>query len=317
MIRRPSPCRHPRSSDASPGSPAGRVRQTPGDRRWGPPAERKSPGGHRLEPAQRGRRWNRGGDAQARDRHAQLRDFRLEQVEQHVPRGVGEHALIKVARAQPPGADDRSHGVGRNLQKVARDWWLFGRWRWRRRSGRKPRQGRGDPADFVAQLAQPDGIMVGRDIRQPVGATGVGQRHRQRGRSIGFVGVDQQLHAAIGEPRREDVKQVRRSRHDCPVTALSGVAVHMVEQAVHHGAAIALELNPQGRCRGLQVDSFGRLLQSHRVGDPDAAGFDRSSRAIERRRAVASDKNGRSFEANRRVLRVSQVGGHDYAPSLG
>jgi hypothetical protein len=53
--------------------------------------------GHRFQPAQRGRRRDRRGDAQARNRHSKLGDLGLQQVEQHVPGGVGEHAFVKIA----------------------------------------------------------------------------------------------------------------------------------------------------------------------------------------------------------------------------
>src|SRR3569623_1244492 len=52
---------------------------------------------HRLEPAQGGRRRDGGGDAQARHGDAELGNFCLEQVEQHVPCGVGEKLLGEIA----------------------------------------------------------------------------------------------------------------------------------------------------------------------------------------------------------------------------
>src|SRR5689334_24442310 len=53
----------------------------------------------RLEPPQRGGRWHRRCNAQARYRNAQLRDFRLEEVEHHIPCGIGEEMLRKIACA--------------------------------------------------------------------------------------------------------------------------------------------------------------------------------------------------------------------------
>src|SRR5205085_12523103 len=45
---------------------------------------------HCLEPSQRRRRWHRGGNAKTGDGNAQMRDLGLEQIEQHVPRRIGE-----------------------------------------------------------------------------------------------------------------------------------------------------------------------------------------------------------------------------------
>ena len=67
--------------------------------------------GHRLDSAQRGGRGNRGGDAQRTDRNAVLRKLGLEQVEQHVPRRIGEQFLREEARPKPPRADHRADHV--------------------------------------------------------------------------------------------------------------------------------------------------------------------------------------------------------------
>ena len=122
-----------------------------------------------------------------------MRQFGLEQIEQHVPGGIGEQFFREIARAQPPRANDRADGfrprfpahVGGRRFDARRELGL--------RTGRKPRKRRCDPADFLAQLAQPRGVLVRRDVGQRAGPRRDGSRHRQCRRALGIVGIDEQL----------------------------------------------------------------------------------------------------------------------------
>src|SRR6185503_20377944 len=67
---------------------------------------------HRLQPPQRGRRWNCSGNAETRDRHSQLRDFGLKEVEQHIPSGVGKQLFTKIVTPEPSRPDHRAHRLG-------------------------------------------------------------------------------------------------------------------------------------------------------------------------------------------------------------
>ena len=61
---------------------------------------------HGLEPPQRSRRGHSRSDTQARYGHAKLGDFRLQQVKQHVPRGIGEQVIAEITSAQAPSTND-------------------------------------------------------------------------------------------------------------------------------------------------------------------------------------------------------------------
>src|SRR4029453_10339274 len=63
---------------------------------WIRPPDKDAFFDHRFEPAKSGSRWNRGRDAQARYRYAQLRKLGLKQVEEHVPCRIGEQNLSEI-----------------------------------------------------------------------------------------------------------------------------------------------------------------------------------------------------------------------------
>ena len=85
--------------------------------------------GHRLQPAQRGRRWYGRGDAQAGNGYPKLRDLGLQEIEQHIPRGVGEQLFGKkrprrrrarmMARTVSAGRSGRSPSPGRICTRSA------------------------------------------------------------------------------------------------------------------------------------------------------------------------------------------------------
>ncbi len=53
------------------------------------------PADHGLEPTERRRSEYGHGATQARDRHAQMADLRLQKIEQHLPRWIGEQLFGK------------------------------------------------------------------------------------------------------------------------------------------------------------------------------------------------------------------------------
>ena len=131
---------------------------------------------HRPDPAQcRGRR-NGGRDAQARDRHAAPLDPRGEQVQQHVPGGIGEQVGREILGAQPARADDRAdlgggdvrHGlvrpaifhVGRPDAGPPLDLVLL-----REIAPGQARQDIGNARDFIVEPAQAHDFGIARDVR--------------------------------------------------------------------------------------------------------------------------------------------------------
>src|SRR6476661_8727159 len=146
--------------------------------------------GHRLQPAQRGRRWYGRGDAQAGNGYPKLRDLGLQEIEQHIPRGVGEQLFGEEAAAEASGADDGPHGLGRKVGKVAEPRPNLHSVR-RSGTGGKARESRGDPADLIAKLAQSSGIAIGGDIRDPLAPSSDGRRQGERRNPLTFGRIDE------------------------------------------------------------------------------------------------------------------------------
>src|SRR4029079_6383810 len=82
---------------------------------------------------------NGGGNAQARYGDTQLGDLGLKEVEQHVPRGIGEQLFGEIARAQASCADHRTDGFGGYLGDIGNRRRFSGTKR-RRRPGREAGQ---------------------------------------------------------------------------------------------------------------------------------------------------------------------------------
>jgi hypothetical protein len=95
-----------------------------------------------------------------------LGNFRLQQVERHVPGGIRKHLFVEIAGSKPPGADDLPYLLERNLGRLSglmvghfscRGAWHDG----------QAGQGCGNPANFVGQLAQARGL--GSALRRAAG----------------------------------------------------------------------------------------------------------------------------------------------------
>ena len=113
------------------------------------------------------------------------------------------------------------------------------------RPGRQARQGRRDPADLVAQLAQPFRVLVAGDVTDM-------QRHAAlrnatataRPRRSAIVGIDDQLDIARRQSRGNRIDQLGVAETIASVAAVADIAADVVEQIVHGAAAVAVELDP-------------------------------------------------------------------------
>ena len=77
-----------------------------------------------------------------------LRDFRLQQVEKHVPRRVGEKLFIEIAGTEPPSPDDLSDRLQRYCGDIAFRGYRFFQLRFAGAHGQS-RQRSGNATHFV------------------------------------------------------------------------------------------------------------------------------------------------------------------------
>src|SRR5690349_8613050 len=85
------------------------------------PADKEALADESLQPAKCRRGGNCCRNAEARNWHTHLGDFRLKQIEQHIPRRICKKLLSEVLPAKPTSPDDVSNGVtGQRRQLCSR-----------------------------------------------------------------------------------------------------------------------------------------------------------------------------------------------------
>jgi hypothetical protein len=121
-------------------------------------------------------------------------------------------------------------------------------------ASRQPRQGRGNAADFLAQLPKPIGVLVGGDVGHPQRQSNIRRCNRQRCRALRLVGIDDQLDQAIVNSRGNGVEKVRHGRYHSGIASVGDIASNLARERVHGIAAICVQLDPHCRRGGLHFD---------------------------------------------------------------